>query len=82
MAATQLASLYQDLRRSFDAQPSDLKKCGVLLAQLKVSNMLFAVIWSLTIHIAAKLGLIETGLLIPQGQRNLDDLVVARRFHK
>ena len=36
MAAKQLASLYQDLKRAFDTQPSDLKKCGVLLAQLKV----------------------------------------------
>ena len=38
MAAKQLASLYQDLRRAFDAQPSDLTKCGILLLQLKVSS--------------------------------------------
>ncbi|KAF8504218.1 COP9 signalosome [Gautieria morchelliformis] len=61
MAAKQLVSLYQELMRAFDAQPSDLKKCGALLLQLKM-------------------GLIETGLLLPQGQRNLDDLVVAREI--
>ena len=28
------------------------------------------------------MGLIETGLLLPQGEQNLDDLVVARMSHK
>jgi hypothetical protein len=36
MAPNQLKSLYEDLLRSFNARPSDLKKCGVLLSQLKV----------------------------------------------
>ncbi|KAH8106095.1 SAC3/GANP/Nin1/mts3/eIF-3 p25 family-domain-containing protein [Cristinia sonorae] len=31
-----LGSLYRDLQSSFKAQPCDLKKCGTLLAQLKV----------------------------------------------
>ncbi|KAG6832944.1 hypothetical protein H0H92_004828 [Tricholoma furcatifolium] len=35
MAATQLKSLYADLQRSFLSTPSDLKRCGVLLNQLK-----------------------------------------------
>jgi 26S proteasome regulatory subunit N12 len=34
--APQLKSLYEDLQRSFNARPSDLKKCGTLLVQLKV----------------------------------------------
>ena len=34
----QLAALYKDLQRAFDARPSDLKKCGSLLAQLKVRS--------------------------------------------
>ncbi|GLB33652.1 putative CSN8/PSMD8/EIF3K family protein [Lyophyllum shimeji] len=59
MAAHQLKSLYEDLQRSFNGGPSDLKRCGTLLAQLKM-------------------GLIETGLLPPRGEHNLDDLVVAR----
>ncbi|KAE9410296.1 hypothetical protein BT96DRAFT_961766 [Gymnopus androsaceus JB14] len=59
MAQNQLKSKYSDLKRSFEAKPSDLKKCGSLLAQLKI-------------------GLIETGLLTPQGELNVDDLVVAR----
>jgi len=36
MSSRQLQSLYKDLKRTFDARPTDLKKCGVLLAQLKV----------------------------------------------
>ncbi|KAF8528787.1 SAC3/GANP/Nin1/mts3/eIF-3 p25 family-domain-containing protein [Hysterangium stoloniferum] len=61
MAATQLAPQYQNLKRSFDARPCDLKTCGALLAQLKI-------------------GLIETGLLLPQGHHNLEDLVTAREI--
>ncbi|KAF8897386.1 SAC3/GANP/Nin1/mts3/eIF-3 p25 family-domain-containing protein [Infundibulicybe gibba] len=57
--SSQLKTLYHELQRSFSAQPSDLNKCGKLLAQLKI-------------------GLIETGLLLPQGERNPEDLVVAR----
>ncbi|KAF9008904.1 SAC3/GANP/Nin1/mts3/eIF-3 p25 family-domain-containing protein [Cyathus striatus] len=54
-----LKSLYEDLQRSFYAQPSDLKKSGALLSQLKI-------------------GLIEAGLLLPQGDVNFTDLAVAR----
>jgi 26S proteasome regulatory subunit N12 len=36
MAPQQLAALYKDLQRAFNARPSDLKRCGSLLAQLKV----------------------------------------------
>ncbi|KAJ7591258.1 SAC3/GANP/Nin1/mts3/eIF-3 p25 family-domain-containing protein [Mycena floridula] len=57
--SNQLKSLYADLQRSFNSNPSDLKKCGVLLTQLKI-------------------GLIEAGLLLPQGEPNFDDLAVAR----
>ncbi|KZW03793.1 hypothetical protein EXIGLDRAFT_635085 [Exidia glandulosa HHB12029] len=32
-----LPQLYQDLKRAFDARPTDLKKCGQLLAKLKVA---------------------------------------------
>jgi len=36
MAQQQLKTLYADLQRSFDSNPSDLKKCGTLLTKLKV----------------------------------------------
>lgn len=36
MIPQQLAALYEDLQRAFDARPSDLNRCGSLLAQLKV----------------------------------------------
>ncbi|KII94672.1 hypothetical protein PLICRDRAFT_148736 [Plicaturopsis crispa FD-325 SS-3] len=32
----QLVAAYQELQRAFNSQPSDLKKCGTLLAQLKI----------------------------------------------
>ena len=35
--ATQLGELYSQLKQSFTSQPSDLQKCGQLLAKLKVS---------------------------------------------
>lgn len=54
-----LQSLYADLQRAFESNPSDLNKCGALLNQLK-------------------LGLIQAGLLLPQGDVNLNDLVIAR----
>jgi 26S proteasome regulatory subunit N12 len=38
MAPQQLAALYNDLQRAFDARPSNLQRCGSLLAQLKVLN--------------------------------------------
>ncbi|KIM68657.1 hypothetical protein SCLCIDRAFT_13454 [Scleroderma citrinum Foug A] len=59
MSSRQLQSLYKDLIRTFDARPTDLKKCGVLLAQLKI-------------------GLIETGLLLPNGEASLNDMIIAR----
>ncbi|KAI0693566.1 proteasome 26S subunit [Cytidiella melzeri] len=59
--ATQLGSLYHELVKAFTSQPSDLQKCGSLLAQLK-------------------LGLAQAGLLIPRGDVNLEDLVVAREI--
>ncbi|KAF9469035.1 SAC3/GANP/Nin1/mts3/eIF-3 p25 family-domain-containing protein [Collybia nuda] len=59
MAPNQLKALYEDLLRSFNARPSDLKRCGVLLNQLKM-------------------GLIQAGLLVPQGENNLEDLVISR----
>uniref|UniRef100_A0A0W0FCE4 PCI domain-containing protein n=1 Tax=Moniliophthora roreri TaxID=221103 RepID=A0A0W0FCE4_MONRR len=59
--SNQLRSLYNDLQKSFNSTPSDLKKCGTLLSQLKI-------------------GLIEAGLLIPQGEPNQNDLIVARPF--
>lgn len=37
MASRQLGTLYRELQRAFDARPTDLKRCGALLAQLKVS---------------------------------------------
>jgi 26S proteasome regulatory subunit N12 len=36
MAPQQLTALHRDLQRAFDARPSDLKRCGTLLAQLKI----------------------------------------------
>ncbi|KAF8222726.1 hypothetical protein L208DRAFT_1370727 [Tricholoma matsutake] len=57
--AQHFRALYDDLQRSFTASPSDLKKCGTLLAQLKM-------------------GLIEAGLLLPQGDPPLVDLIAAR----
>jgi hypothetical protein len=75
-AAAQLASLYQNLKRSFDARPCYLETCGALLAQLKVVPLVVCVI-TLT-HIRIQIGLIETGLLLPQGHHNIEDLVIAR----
>ncbi|KAK2466364.1 hypothetical protein APHAL10511_002006 [Amanita phalloides] len=59
MSPSSLNALYNDLQRSFNAKPCDIKKCGSLLAQLKIA-------------------LIEAGLLLPQGEKNLNDLVVSR----
>ena len=36
MGSRQLGTLYRELQRAFDARPTDLKKCGALLGQLKV----------------------------------------------
>ncbi|KAK0482121.1 SAC3/GANP/Nin1/mts3/eIF-3 p25 family-domain-containing protein [Armillaria luteobubalina] len=57
--SSNLLSLYEDLQRSFNSIPSDTKRCGTLLSQLKI-------------------GLIEAGLLIPQGEPIQRDLVIAR----
>ncbi|KAH7887867.1 SAC3/GANP/Nin1/mts3/eIF-3 p25 family-domain-containing protein [Phlebopus sp. FC_14] len=59
MAPQHLAGLYKELQRAFDARPTDLKKCGALLSQLKI-------------------GLIETGLLLPNGEASQQDMVIAR----
>lgn len=36
MSNTQLGALYKELNQAFNAGPSGLKRCGELLAQLKV----------------------------------------------
>ncbi|KAM6495712.1 proteasome 26S subunit [Amanita muscaria] len=59
MSPSNLNALYNNLQQSFNAKPCDVKKCGSLLAQLKIA-------------------LIESGLLLPHGENNLHDLVVAR----
>ncbi|KAK0190850.1 COP9 signalosome [Armillaria mellea] len=61
--SSNLISLYEDLQRSFNLIPSDLKRCGALLSQLKI-------------------GLIEAGLLIPQGEPVQRDLVIARQTYR
>ncbi|EIM88531.1 proteasome 26S subunit [Stereum hirsutum FP-91666 SS1] len=37
MAPSQLQTLYKELIRAFDSKPSNLQKCGQLLAQLKIA---------------------------------------------
>jgi hypothetical protein len=37
MAPQQLVALYNNLQKAFGSHPSDLKKCGILLGQLKVA---------------------------------------------
>ena len=76
--ASQLKSLYEELGRSFFSKPSDLKKCVVLLSKLKVCSLLNTTTWLALI--LPKIGLIEAGLLLPQGDVNLGDLVVARSY--
>ena len=39
MAPQHLVALYNHLQRAFDAHPSDLKTCGILLGQLKVLHI-------------------------------------------
>ncbi|KAH7916324.1 SAC3/GANP/Nin1/mts3/eIF-3 p25 family-domain-containing protein [Hygrophoropsis aurantiaca] len=39
-----LIDLYGELKRGFDARPSDLKKCGIALSQLKVGLMEFGLL--------------------------------------
>jgi 26S proteasome regulatory subunit N12 len=76
--ASQLKTLYEELGRAFHAKPSDLKKCAVLLSKLKVCSLLT---WSATLLLTLfKIGLIEAGLLLPQGDVNLGDLVIARSY--
>lgn len=38
MASRQLGTLYRELQRAFEARPTDLRKCGALLDQLKVRS--------------------------------------------
>ena len=72
--ASQLKTLYEDLGRAFFSKPSDLKKCVAVLSKLKVCSSLLLPIFAHSL----KIGLIEAGLLLPQGDVNLGDLVVAR----
>lgn len=78
MASRQLGTLYRELLRAFDARPTDLKKCGALLAQLKVSCRSIVIPGDIVLN-DPKIGLIQTGLLIPTAESNLQDLVVSRR---
>ncbi|KAI0921355.1 hypothetical protein AcW1_004646 [Taiwanofungus camphoratus] len=59
MAPSQLVTLYEELKQAFTSRPTNLQKCGTLLARLKI-------------------GLIEIDLLLPQGDANMQDLVIAR----
>jgi len=72
---SQLKTLYDELIRAFTARPSDLKKCTLLLGKLKVNLE-----WPSIDHhsFAAQIFLIEAGLLLPQGDANLGDLVFTR----
>lgn len=72
-----LPALYKELLRSFTAQPCDLKKCGGLLSQLKVCFP--SLIGCFVIETLRQIGLIEAGLLLPQGEPNPNDLLVARK---
>lgn len=80
MASRQLGTLYRELQRAFDARPTDLKKCGALLAQLKVSLRAPSSSRRHRPNETPKIGLIQTGLLIPTAESNFQDLVVARRY--
>ena len=77
--ASNLKTLYEELGRSFFSKPSDLKKCAVLLSKLKVCVCSCLLVLSIFAH-SLKIGLIEAGLLLPQGDVNLGDLVVARLY--
>ena len=77
MSSRQLQSLYRDLQRAFDARPTDLKKCGVLLAQLKVHDHSS---YTRPLLIPSQIGLIEKGLLLPSGEASLNDMVIARKL--
>jgi 26S proteasome regulatory subunit N12 len=72
---SQLKTLYEELGRAFFSKPSDLKKCVVVLSKLKVGPYLLLL--PIFAH-SLKIGLIEAGLLLPQGDVNLGDLVFAR----
>jgi 26S proteasome regulatory subunit N12 len=65
MAPQQLAALYNDLQRAFDARPSNFKRCGSLLAQLKVLSRQSPV--AEASFCFSQIGLIEAGLLLPTG---------------
>ena len=75
--ASQLKALYEELGRAFFSKPSDIKKCVAVLSKLKVcSSLLLLPIFAHSL----KIGLIEAGLLLPRGDVNLGDLVVARLY--
>jgi hypothetical protein len=50
MPANPLKNVYDELIKAFKARPSDLKKCGTLLNQLKVSYLNLSLNTMPTIH--------------------------------
>jgi len=79
MASRQLGTLYRELQCAFGARPTDLKKCDALLAQLKV-RCVFSLFVRRHRPNSLKIGLIQTGLLIPTAEAGLQDLAVARTY--
>ena len=78
MASSQLGQLYKELQQAF--MSGNLQQTGVLLARLKVcprpDQPLHAhSLYELRI---VQIGLTEAGLLVPFGNPNPQDLVVAR----
>ena len=78
MAPQHLVALYNRLLRAFDARPSDLKTCGAVLAQLKVSIFFLTSLVSQHQLISRQVGLMDAGLLIPSRKLGLEDLVMTR----
>lgn len=76
-----LAQPYQQLKKAWESQPQDLAKCGQLLSQLKVSLINYQLFATL-IYNRLKLGLIEAGLLFPQGSPNTSDLEITRAYDR
>ncbi len=81
MATTELGLLYRELQAAFSTQPSNLQKCGTLLPKLKVLAFTQQTAPVMLIYLLCciiKIGLSSAGLLVPHGDANLEDLVVAR----
>lgn len=76
MASQDVAQLYKELKRVFEARLSDQNKCGALLSQLKVT----AIPPPTLILTMFQVALIERGLLpvLASTEPNLEDLVVVR----